>query len=134
MSSGCFESPSAIPVVAGAFGDVADLLASPQHVMGPRILWRVLRGNLGRRSGEGDARPHEQTQHDSARAIIDPAQQALRKAVLREMGKRAAATREHAGWEQGERAIREPESPTQTVNETENGSEAWKERIRREPR
>ena len=34
------------PVVAGAFGDVGDLLAPPQEVMRPRILWRVLRGNL----------------------------------------------------------------------------------------
>jgi 2-polyprenyl-6-methoxyphenol hydroxylase-like FAD-dependent oxidoreductase len=34
------------PVVAAAFGDVSDLLAPPRHVMRPRILWRVLRGNL----------------------------------------------------------------------------------------
>ena len=34
------------PIVAGAFGDVGDLLAPPQEVMRPRILWRVLRGNL----------------------------------------------------------------------------------------
>jgi 2-polyprenyl-6-methoxyphenol hydroxylase-like FAD-dependent oxidoreductase len=34
------------PVVASAFGDVSDLLAPPRHVMRPRILWRVLRGNL----------------------------------------------------------------------------------------
>jgi len=36
------------PVVATAFGDVGDLLAPPQEVMRPRILWRVLRGNLHR--------------------------------------------------------------------------------------
>ena len=36
------------PVVAAAFGDVSDLLAPPQEVMRPRILWRVLRGNLRR--------------------------------------------------------------------------------------
>jgi 2-polyprenyl-6-methoxyphenol hydroxylase-like FAD-dependent oxidoreductase len=34
------------PIVAAAFGDVGDLLAPPQEVMRPRILWRVLRGNL----------------------------------------------------------------------------------------
>jgi len=33
------------PVVAGAFGDVSDLLAPAQEVLRPRILWRVLRGN-----------------------------------------------------------------------------------------
>jgi 2-polyprenyl-6-methoxyphenol hydroxylase-like FAD-dependent oxidoreductase len=33
------------PVVAAAFGDVGDLLAPPQEIMRPRILWRVLRGN-----------------------------------------------------------------------------------------
>jgi 2-polyprenyl-6-methoxyphenol hydroxylase-like FAD-dependent oxidoreductase len=36
------------PIVAGAFSDVGDLLAPPQEVMRPRILWRVLRGNLRR--------------------------------------------------------------------------------------
>ena len=36
------------PIVAAAFGDVSDLLAPPQHILGPRILWRVLRGNLRR--------------------------------------------------------------------------------------
>lgn len=36
------------PVVAAAFGDVGDLLAPPQEIMRPRILWRVLRGNLRR--------------------------------------------------------------------------------------
>jgi flavin-dependent dehydrogenase len=34
------------PIVAQAFGDVSDLLAPPQEVLRPRILWRVLRGNL----------------------------------------------------------------------------------------
>ena len=34
------------PVVAAAFGDVGDLLAPPQEIMRPRILWRVLHGNL----------------------------------------------------------------------------------------
>jgi 2-polyprenyl-6-methoxyphenol hydroxylase-like FAD-dependent oxidoreductase len=34
------------PIVAAAFGDVSDLLAPPQHILAPRILWRVLRGNL----------------------------------------------------------------------------------------
>jgi 2-polyprenyl-6-methoxyphenol hydroxylase-like FAD-dependent oxidoreductase len=33
------------PIVAAAFGDVGDLLAPPQEIMRPRILWRVLRGN-----------------------------------------------------------------------------------------
>ena len=32
------------PVVAAAFNDVADLLAPPQSIMRPRVLWRVLRG------------------------------------------------------------------------------------------
>lgn len=32
------------PVVAAAFSDVADLLAPPQEIMRPHILWRVLRG------------------------------------------------------------------------------------------
>jgi len=36
------------PIVAGAFGDVGDLLAPPQQIIRPRILWRVLRGNLRR--------------------------------------------------------------------------------------
>jgi 2-polyprenyl-6-methoxyphenol hydroxylase-like FAD-dependent oxidoreductase len=36
------------PVVATAFGDVSDLLKPPTHVMAPRILWRVLRGNVRR--------------------------------------------------------------------------------------
>jgi 2-polyprenyl-6-methoxyphenol hydroxylase-like FAD-dependent oxidoreductase len=36
------------PIVAAAFGDVSDLLAPPQHIVAPRILWRVLRGNLRR--------------------------------------------------------------------------------------
>ena len=35
------------PVVAAAFSDVGDLLATPQEVMRPRVLWLVLRG--GRR-------------------------------------------------------------------------------------
>jgi 2-polyprenyl-6-methoxyphenol hydroxylase-like FAD-dependent oxidoreductase len=37
------------PIVAQAFGDVSDLLAPPQEVLRPRILWRVLHGNLRRR-------------------------------------------------------------------------------------
>jgi 2-polyprenyl-6-methoxyphenol hydroxylase-like FAD-dependent oxidoreductase len=36
------------PVVATAFNDVCDLLAPPTEVMRPRILWRVVRGNLRR--------------------------------------------------------------------------------------
>jgi hypothetical protein len=36
------------PIVAAAFGDVGDLLAPPQEIMRPRILWRVLRGNMRR--------------------------------------------------------------------------------------
>jgi 2-polyprenyl-6-methoxyphenol hydroxylase-like FAD-dependent oxidoreductase len=36
------------PIVAQAFGDISDLLAPPQEVLQPRILWRVLRGNLQR--------------------------------------------------------------------------------------
>jgi 2-polyprenyl-6-methoxyphenol hydroxylase-like FAD-dependent oxidoreductase len=32
------------PVVAAAFGDVSDLLAPPQQIIRPRILWRVLHG------------------------------------------------------------------------------------------
>jgi len=31
-------------VVAAAFNNVADLLAPPQRIMRPRVLWRVLRG------------------------------------------------------------------------------------------
>lgn len=34
------------PIVAQAFGDVSDLLAPPQEVIRPGILWRVLRGNI----------------------------------------------------------------------------------------
>jgi hypothetical protein len=37
------------PIVAQAFGDVSDLLAPPQEVLKPRIIWRVLRGNLQHR-------------------------------------------------------------------------------------
>jgi 2-polyprenyl-6-methoxyphenol hydroxylase-like FAD-dependent oxidoreductase len=33
------------PIVAAAFGDVGDLLAPPQEVMRPRIVWRVLRAS-----------------------------------------------------------------------------------------
>lgn len=36
------------PVVAAAFGDVSDLLTSSLAIMRPRILWRVLLGNLRR--------------------------------------------------------------------------------------
>jgi 2-polyprenyl-6-methoxyphenol hydroxylase-like FAD-dependent oxidoreductase len=36
------------PVVASAFNDVCDLVAPSTEVMRPRILWRVLRGNLRR--------------------------------------------------------------------------------------
>ena len=32
------------PIVAAAFNDVADLLAPPQSIMRPRVLWRVLSG------------------------------------------------------------------------------------------
>jgi hypothetical protein len=32
------------PIVAAAFNDVADLLAPPQNIMRPGVLWRVLRG------------------------------------------------------------------------------------------
>jgi 2-polyprenyl-6-methoxyphenol hydroxylase-like FAD-dependent oxidoreductase len=48
------------PIVAAAFGDVGDLLAPPQEVMRPRILWRVLRGNR-RKDGE----PHPVTGHST---------------------------------------------------------------------
>jgi hypothetical protein len=37
------------PIVAQAFGDVSDLLAPPHGVLKPRIIRRVLRGNLQRR-------------------------------------------------------------------------------------
>ena len=37
------------PIVAQAFGDVSDLLAPPQEILRPRILWRVLRGNVRQR-------------------------------------------------------------------------------------
>jgi 2-polyprenyl-6-methoxyphenol hydroxylase-like FAD-dependent oxidoreductase len=37
------------PIVAAAFGDVGDLLAPPQEVMRPRILWRVLRASQAKR-------------------------------------------------------------------------------------
>lgn len=36
------------PIVAAAFGDVGDLLAPASEILRPRIVWRVLRGNLGR--------------------------------------------------------------------------------------
>lgn len=36
------------PIVAAAFGDVGDLLAPPTEILRPRILLRVLRGNLHR--------------------------------------------------------------------------------------
>jgi 2-polyprenyl-6-methoxyphenol hydroxylase-like FAD-dependent oxidoreductase len=36
------------PIVAAAFGDVSDLLAPPHHILAPRILGRVLWGNLRR--------------------------------------------------------------------------------------
>ena len=34
------------PVVAAKFNEVGDLLAPPQAVLHPRILWRVARGNV----------------------------------------------------------------------------------------
>jgi hypothetical protein len=42
-------------IVAGAFGDVSDLLAPPQAIVRPRILWRVLRGNLRRPADDGSS-------------------------------------------------------------------------------
>jgi 2-polyprenyl-6-methoxyphenol hydroxylase-like FAD-dependent oxidoreductase len=43
------------PIVAQAFGDVSDLLVPAQEVLRPRILWRVLRGNLRRAPVTGPA-------------------------------------------------------------------------------
>ena len=36
------------PVIAAAFNEVADLLAPPQSIMRPRVLWRALRGPWSR--------------------------------------------------------------------------------------
>jgi 2-polyprenyl-6-methoxyphenol hydroxylase-like FAD-dependent oxidoreductase len=36
------------PIVAGAFSDVGDLLAPPEHLLTPKVFWRVLRGTLWR--------------------------------------------------------------------------------------
>jgi 2-polyprenyl-6-methoxyphenol hydroxylase-like FAD-dependent oxidoreductase len=44
------------PIVAAAFGDVGDLLAPPQEVMRPRILWRVLRASRAKRPATTSAR------------------------------------------------------------------------------
>jgi 2-polyprenyl-6-methoxyphenol hydroxylase-like FAD-dependent oxidoreductase len=44
------------PIVAAAFGDVGDLLAPPQEVMRPRILWRVLRASQAKRPATTSAR------------------------------------------------------------------------------
>jgi len=41
------------PVVATAFSDVSDLLAPPQHILRPAVLWRVLRGQNQRRRSSG---------------------------------------------------------------------------------
>ena len=43
------------PIVAAAFNDVADLLAPPESIMRPRVLWRVLRGPRRRPVASGAA-------------------------------------------------------------------------------
>ena len=77
------------PIVAAAFGDVGDLLAPPQEVMRPRILWRVLRGNLRKA-------PVRATEPPTAGGG-EPPGDALRQALLLEMGRRAMAARERRG-------------------------------------
>ena len=49
------------PIVAQAFGDVSDLLAPAQEVLRPRILWRVLRGNLRRHGTATEPRTASET-------------------------------------------------------------------------
>ena len=48
------------PVVAAAFNEVADLLAPPQSIIRPRVLWRVLRGPR--------PRPRPRVEADGARS------------------------------------------------------------------
>ena len=43
------------PVVAMAFFQVANLLAPPPSVMQPKVVWRVLKGNIGRRPAQPPA-------------------------------------------------------------------------------
>lgn len=38
------------PIVAATFSDVSDLVAPPQDILRPTFLWRLLRGNLRRKS------------------------------------------------------------------------------------
>jgi 2-polyprenyl-6-methoxyphenol hydroxylase-like FAD-dependent oxidoreductase len=77
------------PMVAAAFNDVADLLAPPQNIMRPRVLWRVLRG------------PRRQ----QPTAAADPAADSLpRSAIVDAMTARATRLRSSAGTESETRA------------------------------
>lgn len=76
------------PVVATAFNDVADLLAPPQNIMRPRVLWRVLRGPQRR---------------PPARAAVAPAGSLQRSAIVDAMSGRAMTIRSSTGTEGGAR-------------------------------
>ena len=58
--------------------------------------------------------------------VSDRAQQVLRQAILRQMGRRAIAARARAEWKKGKHANRESETNAATVNEAEAGSDAGK--------
>jgi 2-polyprenyl-6-methoxyphenol hydroxylase-like FAD-dependent oxidoreductase len=74
------------PDVAAAFNDVADLLAPPQNIMRPRVLWRVVRGPRQR------PRP---------RAEAPPTGSLQRTAIVDAMSTRAMRLRSGAGRESG---------------------------------
>jgi hypothetical protein len=69
------------PIVAAAFNDVADLLAPPQSIMRPGVLWRVLRGPQ---------------QRPSARAADPSAGSLQRSAIVDAMSARAMRLRSSA--------------------------------------
>lgn len=76
------------PLVAAAFNDVADLLAPPQSIMRPGVLWRVLRGSRQRR----------------ATAVDLPGGSLQRRAIVDAMSARATRLRSDAGTARGARA------------------------------
>jgi hypothetical protein len=79
------------PLVAAAFNDVADLIAPPENIMRPRVLWRVLRG------------PRQQPPKTGA-GVPDGTLQ--RSAIVKAMSARAAWLRSSTGMESGAGAVK----------------------------